>query len=47
MLESTDWIGGLRDRVLPVDEQQREAVDEAVRATIDTIEAEVFPLHGL
>lgn len=47
MLESTDWLGGLRDRVLPVDEQRRGAVDEAVQATIDTIEAEVFPLHGL
>ena len=47
MLESTDWQGGLRDRALAVSSQQRELVLPAVEATIESIKANVFPLHGL
>ena len=47
MLESTDWQGGLRDRALVVSDQQREAVMPAIEATIESIKASVFPLHGL
>ena len=47
MLESTEWQGGLRDRALAVTDQQRETVMPAVKATIETIEAKVFPIHGL
>ena len=47
MLQSTDWQGGLRDRDLPVTKQQREAVIPALEASIETLKATVFPIHGL
>ena len=48
MLESADWQGGLRDRVLasPPPEQRR-AVDDAVERTLERVRELVFPLHGL
>lgn len=47
MLQSTDWQGGLRDRELPVTNQQREMVVPALEASIEMIKAKVFPIHGL
>jgi acetoin utilization protein AcuC len=47
MLQSLDWQGGFRDRALPVTNQQREMVLPALQASIDTVKAKVFPLHGL
>ncbi len=47
MLESTDWQGGLRDRVLAVTEQQRASVEPSVHAVVDFIKKTVFPIHGL
>lgn len=47
MLESTDWQGGLRDRELPVTNAQREMVLPALEASVQTIRAKVFPIHGL
>ncbi|MBN1509960.1 MAG: acetoin utilization protein AcuC [Sedimentisphaerales bacterium] len=47
MLQSTDWQGGLRDRELPVTDQQRTTVLSALDASIDIIKATVFPIHGL
>jgi acetoin utilization protein AcuC len=47
MLQSMDWQGGFRDRELPVTNQQREMVLPALEASIETIKAKVFPLHGL
>jgi acetoin utilization protein AcuC len=47
MLQSTDWQGGLRDRELPVTSQQRETVLPALEASVETIKAKIFPLHGL
>lgn len=47
MLESTDWQGGLRDRVLSVTNEQRETVLPALEASIKTIKAKIFPIHGL
>jgi len=47
MLESTDWQGGFRDRELPVTNQQREMVLPALEASIETIKAKIFPIHGL
>jgi acetoin utilization protein AcuC len=47
MLESTDWRGGLRDREFVVRSQQREMVLVVLEKTIETIKANVFPLHGL
>jgi acetoin utilization protein AcuC len=47
MLQSTDWQGGLRDRELAITGQQQEMVLPALEASIGTIKAGVFPLHGL
>jgi acetoin utilization protein AcuC len=47
MLETTDWRGGLRDRVLVTAENQRAEIDAVVNATIEKVKATVFPLHGL
>ena len=47
MLESTDWQGGLRDRVLIPSDEQRRAVEPVVNATIDEVKRLLFPLHGL
>ena len=47
MLESTEWQGGLKDRILPVTTHQRSAVMPAVEAVIEKVKANVFALHGL
>lgn len=47
LLESTEWQGGLRDRILAVSDSQREAVMPALEATIEKIKANIFPIHGL
>jgi len=47
MLASTEWAGGLRDRVLPVSAEQRAAVEPELRTSIETVISNVFPLHGL
>ena len=47
MMESTDWQGGLRDRQLPVTDQQRQAVVPALEHSVQTLKAKVFPIHGL
>jgi hypothetical protein len=47
MLASTEWAGGLRDRVLPVSAEQRASVEPELRKTIETVINNVFPLHGL
>ena len=47
MLASTEWAGGLRDRVLAVSAEQRRAVEPELRTTIETVINNVFPLHGL
>ncbi len=47
MLQTTEWHGGLRDRELPVNAQQRDAVIPALTATLDTLKSTLFPLHGL
>jgi len=47
MLQTTEWQGGLRDRVLPINSQQRDAVMPALTVTLDTLKSTLFPLHGL
>jgi len=47
MLASSEWAGGLRDHELPVTPAQREAVDPALRQSIDAVRRNVFPCHGL
>ncbi len=47
MLESTDWLGGLRDRVLAPHGELCAAVDDAVDSTVEKLRTSVFPVHGL
>ena len=47
MLESVEWRGGLRDRVLAVAPAQRDAVAPAVAATIAAVREKLFGFHGL
>jgi hypothetical protein len=47
MLQTTEWHGGLRDRELPVNSQQRDAVMPSLTATLDALKSSLFPLHGL
>ena len=47
MLASSEWAGGLRDRVLPVSAEQRRAVEPELRITMETVINNVFQLHGL
>ncbi|MHC4981566.1 MAG: acetoin utilization protein AcuC [Planctomycetota bacterium] len=47
MLETADWQGGLRDRMLIPDVARRAAVDAAIAATIEAVKANVFATHGL
>ena len=47
MMESTDWQGGLRDRALPVTDQQRQTVIPTLQQSIETLKAKIFAIHGL
>jgi acetoin utilization protein AcuC len=47
MLQSTEWSGGLRDRVLPMDEQHCESVETVIQATIRSLIRNVFEYHGI
>lgn len=47
MLETTDWLGGLRDRVLISDAGIRDTVDTEINRVITSIRNRVFPLHNL
>ncbi len=47
MLETSDWHGGLRDRVIAVGEAQSCAVDQILNITIEEVRRNVFPIHSL
>lgn len=47
MLESTDWMGGLQDRAIPVTNEQKEKVDPVIEITINKIKETIFPIHKL
>lgn len=47
MLASTEWAGGLRDRVLLSDAGKRGNVDAEIDRVVSTIRSTVFPLFGL
>ncbi len=47
MLETTEWLGGLRDRILITDAGIRKTVDAEIRRVIQYIKENVFPIHGL
>jgi acetoin utilization protein AcuC len=47
LLETTDWLGGLKDRALIPDSQQRSEVAPVLDATIEEVKARIFRYHGL
>jgi acetoin utilization protein AcuC len=47
MLGSSDWVGGLRDRHLPITADQRAAVDSELHTTNERVITNIFPYHGL
>ncbi len=47
MLQTEEWSGGLRDRVLPVAEKHRRSIDSAIQTTISTLKKNVFGYHGI
>ena len=47
MMESTEWAGGLRDRILRTDAGRRATIEREIRATIGRGRETVFPIHGL
>ena len=47
MMESTDWLGGLKDRKLVVSEEQIETIEPAIDEVIEAIKKTIFPIHGI
>ena len=47
LLETTEWLGGLKDRRLVPDARQRTEVDAGVEAAVEKVKKKVFPYHGL
>lgn len=47
MMESTDWLGGLKDRKLAPSEEQIETIEPAVDQVIEEVKKTIFPLHGI
>jgi len=47
LLANTEWAGGLRDHQLVVTAEQRQAVEPALRASMETVIKNVFRRHGL
>ncbi len=47
MLQSEEWSGGLRDRVLPVHEKHRRSIDLAIEKTIKVVKKNIFGYHAI
>ncbi|MGC8990963.1 MAG: acetoin utilization protein AcuC [Verrucomicrobiia bacterium] len=47
MLGSSEWAGGLRDRELPVSDEQRASVEPALANSIERVISLVFPIHSI
>jgi acetoin utilization protein AcuC len=47
MMENTDWIGGLRDRVLLADGGRHDTIRSEIDRVLDAVRCTVFPMHGL
>jgi acetoin utilization protein AcuC len=47
LLETTEWLGGLKDRRLVPDGKQKAEVDAGVEAAVERVKKKVFPYHGL
>lgn len=46
-MESTDWHGGLRDREVPVSDQDKAVIIPAVQDVVEQVKAKIFPYHGI
>jgi len=40
-------VGGLRDRMLPISDQQRRPLDTVLQATMEIVINNVFSYHGI
>lgn len=47
MMQSDEWSGGLRDRVVSIPEKQRVSLDTAIQAKIDAVIKNIFGHHGI
>jgi acetoin utilization protein AcuC len=47
MMQNTDWVGGLRDRVLLPAGGRHDTVDAEIDRVLDAIRSTVFPMHNL
>jgi len=47
LMGSSEWVGGLRDRQLPVPTDRRQRVDTELDATLRTLRQTIFKHHGL
>lgn len=47
MLQSSEWPGGLRDRMLPIPDRKRRSLDTVVKETIKIVKQKVFRYHGI
>ncbi len=47
MLASSEWAGGLRDHILPVSSEQRQAVEAELNQSIGRVIDTIFRYHGL
>lgn len=47
MLQSLDWQGGFRDQGIACDESAAGNGVALLQASIDTLKAKIFPIHGL
>lgn len=47
MLENLDWVGGLRDRVVPPNQKLKKFIDSEINGTIKKIKETFFPYHDI
>jgi hypothetical protein len=47
MLQSLEWTGGLRDRVLPMNAKHCNSVRKSIHTTISLLAGNVFKYHGI
>lgn len=47
MMQSSEWRGGLRDRILVPDDRVRQKVDFVIKQITNEVKALVFPFHGI
>jgi len=46
-MESTDWHGGLRDREVPVSDQEKAVIISEVHEVVEDVKKKIFSYHGI